>query len=253
VDPDEGRVREEVVEEELDERVLLLSAAHGYYQTGALLDLERVARAARAAGVLTYVDAYQSLGTGPFDVKALGVDMLVSGNLKFLLGIPGIAFLYARREVAERMTPAVTGWFGRADPFAFDAYRGRPLDWAAGARRFEGGTPPVLPAYVARAGMDLLLDAGLEAVATWTRALAARAIEGGRERDLVLMGPADPGRRTPTVAFRVDRADEIEALMRSRGVLASARGPALRLAPHYHSTMEDVDRALDLLAEAVRR
>lgn len=247
VDPDEGRVREEAVEAALDEDVLLLSAAHGYYQTGALLDLRRVATAAREAGVLTYVDAYQSLGTRPIDVKALGVDMLASGNLKFLMGVPGIAFLYVRREVAEAMEPAVTGWFGREDPFAFDARRTRPLDWAAAARRFDTGTPPVLPAYVARAGMELLLDAGLRAVGAWTKTLAARLIDGGRTRGLRLLGPDDPERRAPTVAFRVDDAHAVEGAMRAEGILPSARGPAIRLAPHYHSTLDDVERALDVL------
>lgn len=251
VDPAQGRVREEAVEAALDEDVLLLSAAHGYYQTGATLELERVVAAARDAGALTYVDAYQSLGTRPLDVKALGVDMLASGNLKFLMGVPGIAFLYVRREVAERMEPAVTGWFGRADPFAFDAHREGPLSWAPGARRFDAGTPPVLPAYIARAGMELLLEVGLDAVGAWTRTLAGRLVEGGRARGFQLMGPADPARRAPTVAFRVDDAHAVEGFMRDRGVLPSARGPAIRLAPHYHSTLEDVDRALDLLGEAV--
>lgn len=252
VDRDAGRVGEDAVAAALDGDVLLLSAAHGYYQTGATLDLETVVAAARAAGVLTYVDAYQSLGTRPLDVRETGVDMLASGALKFLLGTAGIAFLYVRRELAERLEPAVTGWFGRPDPFAFDPLKGRPLDWADGARRFDGGTPPVLPAYIARAGMELLLDAGLDAVGARTRHLAERLIEGGRDRGLELMGPADPARRTPTVAFRVDDAHAVETAMRDRGVLPSARGPAIRLAPHYHSTEEDVERALDVLAEVAR-
>ncbi len=252
VDRKAHRVREEEVTASLDDDVLLLSAAHGYYQSGALLDLDQVIPAARDAGVISYVDAYQSLGTRPIDVKRLGVDMLASGNLKFLLGVPGIAFLYVRPGLAERLEPAVTGWFGRADPFAFDTHRERPLDWGTGARRFDGGTPPVLSAYIARAGMELLLEVGLEAIGDWTRTLSARLIEGGKDRGLHLMGPADPERRAPTVAFRVEDAHAVEAFLRERGVIASARGPAIRLAPHYHSTFEDVDRALELLAEAVR-
>ncbi|MDT8370007.1 MAG: aminotransferase class V-fold PLP-dependent enzyme [Longimicrobiales bacterium] len=252
VDPGTERVEAEAVEAALDDDVLLLSAAHGYYQNGALLDLERVAASARAAGVLTCIDAYQSLGTRPLDVKAIGVDLLASGNLKFLMGIPGVAFLYVRREVAERMEPAVTGWFGRADPFAFDPFRDRPLDWAEGAKRFDGGTPPILPAWVARAGMELLLETGLEAIGAWTARLARHLIEGGRERGLDLMGPADPAERAPTVAFRVADAHAVEERLRRDGVIASARGPALRLAPHYHSTLEDAERALDLLAAATR-
>jgi selenocysteine lyase/cysteine desulfurase len=245
---DDGRVAPEALEAHLDDDVLLVSAAHGYYQTGALLDVARVAPRVHEAGALLYVDAYQSLGTRPLDVDALGADFLASGNLKFLMGIPGIAFLWVRPAVAERLEPALTGWFGRRDPFAFDAHT---LDWAPGARRLDSGTPPVLPAYVARAGMDLLLDVGLDAVGQWTRALAGRLAEGGRARGFELMGPADPALRTPTTAFRVPDAHAVEAAMRARGVLPSARGPALRLAPHYYSTLEDVDRALDALDEAL--
>lgn len=244
----EGRVLAEDVVGSLDQEVLLVSGAHGYYQTGALLDLETAGRAAREAGALFYVDAYQSLGTGPLDVKELQLDFLASGNLKFLMGIPGIAFLYVRRELAEELEPAVTGWFGRADPFAFDPQR---LDWAPGARRFDGGTPPVLPAYVARAGMEGLLEVGLEAIGDWTRQLSGRLAEGGRARGLELLGPPDPELRAPTTAFRVARSHEVEEAMRARGVLASARGEAIRLAPHYYNTEADVDRALDSLAEIV--
>jgi selenocysteine lyase/cysteine desulfurase len=40
--------------------------------------------------------------------------------------------------------------------------------------------------------------------------------------------------------------------MRSRGLLASARGPVIRLAPHFYNTIDDIDTALDLLAELTR-
>jgi len=246
----DGCVAAEDIRAALDDDVLLLSATHGYYQTGALLDLEAVATAARDAGALLYVDAYQSLGAVPVDVKALGLDMLASGNLKYLLGIPGIAFLYVRRALAERMQPAVTGWFGRADPFAFDPHHGRPLDWAPGARRFDTGTPPILPAYVARAGMETLLDLGMHDVRAWTCVLADRLASGARELGLEVMGPADAWRRTPTTAIRVADAHAVEASMRAHGVIASARGPAIRLAPHAYTSLDDVERTLEALAAA---
>src|SRR4051812_39067697 len=116
----------------------IISACHGYYLNGFMQDLSQLAAFADARGALLFVDAYQTLGTVPIDVKALGVDFLASGNLKFLLGIPGIAFLYVRRALIETLHPTVTGWFGRANPFAF---RVKGLDWAASASRFDTGTP----------------------------------------------------------------------------------------------------------------
>jgi len=232
----------------IDERTAVLSAAHVYYQNGWKQDVRQVAEIAHARGALLYVDAYQSLGTDAFDAPASGADFVASGNLKYLMGIPGIAFVWVRPGVAERLRPALTGWFGRVDPFAFDATR---LDWAAGARRLDMGTPPVMEAYVARAGMEWLRELGLEAIGTWTRTLAARLIEGGEERGLTVLGPRDAAHRSPSTAFACADSHAVEAALRARGVIASARGPAIRLAPHFYSTPEDVDRALGALAEVL--
>jgi len=234
----------------IDERTAIVSAAHVYYQNGWKQDVGAVAKLAHEQGALLYVDAYQSLGTDAFDAPASGADFVASGNLKYLMGIPGIAFVWVRPGVAERLHPALTGWFGRVDPFAFDAGR---LDWAAGARRLDMGTPPVMEAYIARAGMEWLRELGLEAIGGWTRALATRLIEGGGERGLTLLGPRDVARRSPSTAFACADSHAVEVALRARGVIASARGPAIRLAPHFYSTPEDVDRALDALAEVLAR
>ncbi len=232
----------------VNDRTLLLSATHGYYQTGFKLELEPVVALAREHGALSFVDAYQTLGTHALDVRALDVDFLAAGNLKFLMGVPGIAFLYVRPGLAERLEPAVTGWFGRANPFAFAL---TSLDWAPGARRFDTGTPPVPSAYIARAGMEIINDVGSARIQEWTETLSQRLVEGGIERGLELLGPNHAARRTPTATFRCADSHRVETLMRERGVLPSARGEAIRLAPHFYSSLDDVDRALDVLADVL--
>jgi selenocysteine lyase/cysteine desulfurase len=234
----------------VDGDTAVVSACHGFYLNGFMQDLAPLVALARARGALLYVDAYQTLGTVPIDVKALGVDFLASGNLKFLLGIPGIAFLYVRRALVETLHPTVTGWFGRADPFAF---RVKELDWAGSASRFDTGTPPIVNAYAARAGMETIARVGVAAIREWLEVLGRRLIDGGRARGLTIHGPADMSHRTATTAFVVDDAHGVEAAMRARGVLPSARGPVIRLAPHFYSTLEDVDIALDTLASVVAR
>lgn len=233
----------------LDDRTAVVSACHGYYLDGFVQDAGAIAARAHAHGALVYVDAYQTLGAVPVDVRALDVDFLAAGNLKFLMGVPGIAFLYVRREVAARLHPTLTGWFGRADPFAFDVKR---LDWSPSAGRFDSGTPPVMNAYIARAGMEMIHAIGVERIRAWHEVLARRLIEGGRARGLTLHGPADAARKTASTAFVVPDSHAVEQAMRDRGILPSARGPVIRLAPHFYSTLEDVDRALDALAAVVR-
>ena len=229
----------------VDRETLLVSACHGYYLDGATQDIARLATQAHVHDALLFVDAYQTLGAVPVDVKALGVDFLTSGNLKYLMGIPGVAFLYVRRELVERLHPSVTGWFGRVDPFAFHVNR---LDWAAGASRFDTGTPPIINLFVARAGMELINDIGVVHIRAWHEALAQRLINGGIERGLTLFGPTDVTNKTASTAFVVKDARGVETAMRERGVLPSARGPVIRLAPHYYNTLDDVDLALDVLA-----
>ena len=229
----------------LNTRSALVSACHGYYLNGFVQDIRALAECAHAHGALLYVDAYQTLGTMPVDVRALGVDFLASGNLKFLMGVPGIAFLYVRRELVERLVPSVTGWFGRANPFAFQV---RELDWAPTASRFDTGTPPIINAFIARSGMSIINDVGPANIRAWLEVLGRRLIDGGRARGLTILGTTDMARKTSTTAFVVDGSHAVEVAMRERGVLPTARGPVIRLAPHFYNTIDDVDTALDTLA-----
>jgi selenocysteine lyase/cysteine desulfurase len=234
----------------LDERTRVVSACHGYFVNGFIQDVASIARLAHDRGAILFVDAYQTLGTQPIDVKALGVDALAGGTLKYLMACAGIAFLYVRRELAEQLRPTVTGWFGRVNPFAFDPMT---LDWAAGARRFDGGTPPIINAYIARAGLEIIHDVGPANIAAWTRALSERMISGGTDRGLLLHGTPDVTRKSPTTAFRVPGTSaNVERALRARGVIASARGDVIRLAPHFYSTFDDVDQTLDALAAVLR-
>jgi len=82
--------------------------------------------------------------------------------------------------------------------------------------------------------------------------LGRRLIDGGRDRGLTIQGTDDMARKTATTAFVVRDPPAIEDAMRARGVLPTARGDVLRLAPHFFTTVDDVDRALDLLAELAR-
>lgn len=225
---------------------VLVSACHGYYLDGFTQDLAAIAKIAHRRGALQYVDAYQTLGTVPVDVKALDVDFLASGTLKFLMGIPGIAFLYVRRELIESLHPTSTGWFGRANPFDFDA---KKLDWASNASRFDSGTPPLVNAYVARAGIEIINRIGVAAIRSWLEVLGQRLLDGGKARGLTPLGPTDMARKTATTAFLVKDSHAAEGAMRARSVIASARGPVIRLAPHFYNTIADVDAALDALAD----
>lgn len=78
---------------------------------------------AHSKGSYLFVDAFQSAGSVSIDVKDSDVDALVAGAQKFLLGVPGIAFMYVKKELANQLEPLTTGWFSRRNPFAFTLER----------------------------------------------------------------------------------------------------------------------------------
>src|ERR671936_289047 len=113
--PDAISVPVEAIARAVDDRTALVATSHVYYSTGAIQDIKRVADVAHAHGALCLIDAYQSVGQVPVDVQRSGVDALVAGGLKWLLGGPGIVFLYVRQAVARRLEPRISGWFGQRE------------------------------------------------------------------------------------------------------------------------------------------
>jgi selenocysteine lyase/cysteine desulfurase len=157
----------------VDEQTLLTSISHVSYYNGFKQDVKQIASIVHGKGAYLFVDAYQSAGSVVIDVKEMDIDFLATGAQKYMLGIPGIAFLYVKKELANRLEPFFTGWFGRVNPFAFDI---KHLDYAEGARRFEAGTPPMISAYAANAALEMLNAIGVKKVEEYLQALSLTAI-----------------------------------------------------------------------------
>jgi selenocysteine lyase/cysteine desulfurase len=236
----------------VDEDTAIVSVPQVSYQSGGMLDIAEVIASAHARGARVFIDAYQSLGTVPIDVRSSGADFLASGTAKYLLGTPGIVFLYVRPGLREQLEPTVTGWFGRVDPFAFDA---ATLDYPSSASRFDLGSPPVLPAAVADAAIELVQGAGPARVRARVESLVAAAIDLGGELGLRVLGPKVASARGAMAAFDAGTAEEGERLgaaLHELGVVVSPRGRAVRLSPHGFTLDEEMDHAVRELARLVR-
>jgi len=228
----------------IDERTLIVPVAHVCFRNGYRVDVPRLAALCRERGAYLMLDDYQRTGTAPLDVHALGVDFMVTGALKYLLAPSGVAFLYVRRALIERLEPLVTGWFGRVQPFAFSL---EPLDWPSSATRFHAGTPAVPNAYAAAAGLALLESIGLDAVERQVSRLVGRFADGVRAQGFDVATPADPARRGPLVVVRSTDAGELVRRLATRGIIASARGTGLRVSFHAYNNDADVDAVLAAL------
>jgi selenocysteine lyase/cysteine desulfurase len=243
----------EAYEAVVDETTLIVPATHVCFRNGHKTDIAALTAMCHARGALVFMDDYQHTGSGPLNVRELGVDFMVTGCLKYMLAAAGIGFLYVRRELIEQLEPSVTGWFGRINPFAF---RIDALDWPDTARRFESGTPPVPSAYAALAGLRLLDQIGYDSVAEQVGRLVARYHTAASGAGFVLRTPASPARRGALVVVQSLDAPALVARLAERGIVASSRGNGLRVSFHAYNNDADVDAvmaALEANAELLER
>lgn len=245
----------EAIAAALDEDVALASFSLVSYRSGALADLGAVTDAARAAGALTLWDLSHATGAVPIDLQAAGVDLAVGCTYKYLNGGPGApAFLYVRRALQGALHQPIRGWFGHADQFAFsDSWRP-----ASGIERFLTGTPPILSVAAAAPGIEMVAEAGIEAI----RAKSVQAtsfLVDLYDESLAPLGvglgtPRDPARRGSHVAFEHPAGLAISRWLRAeRRVVTDFRAPAtirLAVAPLSTRYVELWD-AVEALAEAV--
>jgi selenocysteine lyase/cysteine desulfurase len=230
----------------IDQHTGLVSVPAVSYRGGVRFPVRPVADAAHAAGARVFVDAYQAVGVLPIDVRELDCDYLVAGALKYLLGVPGLAFLYARDGREDDVPPELTGWFGRVDPFSFDP---RTLDFPVTARRFETGTPAIPAAYGAVAGLRTLAEADAGAIERHVTTLVARCQDTLADTGERLYSPADPSRRGPQVALVDDNPAALAQFLAARRIVTSPRGDLLRLSFHYYNNEEDVTAVSEAIRE----
>jgi selenocysteine lyase/cysteine desulfurase len=241
----DGTIPLEGFERAIDDETLLVSITHVSYRTGTMLDVERIARLAHDRGALVLLDAYQTAGSVPLDVGALGVDLLAAGALKYLLGSAGLAFLYCRRELVERFWPASTGWFADKDIFAMDH---RDYSPATTAARFQSGTPPVPAIYAGVAGIELMQEIGVAETRDHVLALNSRLLEGLDELRAQVVTPRRPKRRGALVCVKSYDAPALVDALRRDGIVTSSRDSNVRISAHCYNAVEDVDAVLESLA-----
>jgi selenocysteine lyase/cysteine desulfurase len=228
----------------IDERTKLVAITHICFRNGSRNDVEEIVKLAHQKGALVLVDSYQALGTFPIDVKALKVDFLAGGVLKYLLGPAGLAYLYVRKELINNLHPTAIGWFSQANIFAMDIYANRP---SPSARRFESGTPPVPNIYAGLAGIKLIQSVGLSKIEAHLREMTGAIKEGAMRRGFNLVSPVDPAKHGALITLRSHKVDMLVKRLEEDGVITSSRDNNLRISPHIYNNLDDVNKLIDCL------
>ena len=236
----------EGVVEAIDDRTLLVPATHVLFKTGEIQDVEAIVERAHEHGALVVLDAYQSVGTVPLDVTALGVDFAVGGSVKWLCGGPGAGWLYVRPDLAASLEPSLTGWQAHARPFDFEPEQ----DYADGAARFLTGTPNVPALYAATAGYDVIEEVGVERIRERSVEHTALLVELLGEAGFQVGSPHDPARRGGTVVVRTPDVERVDQELAARGILCDYRPDVgLRLGPHFFNTNDELRYAVEQISE----
>ena len=224
--------------EAIDEETALVAMTYVCFRNGSKTDVEAVIDLAHQAGAYVLLDAYQAVGAVPIDVRELGVDFVAGGNLKYLLGSAGLAFLYCRADLLDHFTPTQTGWFADRDIFEMDIFDYSP---SATATKFESGTPSVPSIYAGVAGMDLMDEIGIPETERHVRSLTDQLIAGLDRIGATMVTPRDPARRGPMIAVATTDPGTMVAALAEDRILTTPRDNNIRLSWHSYNSAEDVE------------
>ena len=244
--PDRIYTPPELFEQAVDDRTALVATSRVFYTSGYIQDIRAVADIAHKHGAYVLVDDYQGTGQIPIDVDALDIDFLVTGTLKWLMGGPGLAFVYIREGLIEKLKPTTTGWFGHKEQFQFKT---REFEFRNDAARVELGTPAVPTIYTANGGLDIVLEISVERICERTRYLTNDLIARAREKGWKVRAPQEPERRSAIVMLEMEDPHEIVEGLIARNIITDSRPGLLRVSPYFYNTIEENAIVIDAISE----
>ena len=237
----------------LDESVSVVSIPACHWTDGTRLDLERLGESTRSVGARLVLDISQSLGMAPFDVESVRPDFVVSVGYKWLLGPPGMSYLWASPENREGR-PLDANWMARAGSEDFSKVNEYRWELASGARRYDAGQSWNLwLTEAACQGLEIVAGVGSERLSAHSRLLTDRlAVEAA---SLGLIAPDSEFRSAHLMGLRLPEGADPRSLvteLASRSVYVSVRGNSVRVSAHMWNTQDDIDRLLAGLAAWLR-
>lgn len=240
---------EEAIIESLDARTRLLSVSSVQYARGFKLDLVRLGDACQERGILFCVDAIQSIGAELLDVQAIKADFVMADGHKWMLGPEGVAVFYVAGKARDSLQLSQYGWHMVEAMHDFDN-----RDWqvATSARRFECGSPNMLGIQALHASLSLLLELGMNKVANKVKQNTEYLHQRIQQHDrLTLLSDTRPERYAGIVSFTMPGQDmaAVHDFLMKRGVICAPRGGGIRFSPHFYNSVDDLNRAIQILEQ----
>ncbi len=223
----------------IDERTVAVPVSHVIFSSAYIQDAKAICQKAASVGAHVILDCYQSVGTIPVDVVDLGTSFACGGSVKYLCGGAGAAYLYVRKDLIEKFSPRVTGWFASEAPFAFTMPE---QTYAESIWRYMNGTPAVSALYQARAGQEIVATIGASRIRDKSLRQTSAILEAIDARGFTLNSPREPERRGGSVVFDFIGAADIARELNRRRFFCDHRPRAgIRIAPHFYTKDEEIE------------
>lgn len=246
------------LEQLITPRTRLITVSHLPNASGALQPIQEICDMASRKGILTLVNASQTLGLVPLDMRALPCDFLVACGRKWLRGPEGSGIVFIRKAQIESITPAFTGWGGTTWDFQTNE-----ISFLSTAKRLEAGCP-IIPAILGLGtALEVAQEAGVAAIYRRVKHLTSFTLEKLRTIPGVeIYGPQDETDRLAIIPFNIKGVspDAITAFLERHAVIIEA-GTFMantllqqygiermaRISPHYFNTEQEIERAIALI------
>jgi len=232
----------------VDGNTRLLTISSVQFASGLRVDLEKIGEFCKRRGILFCIDAIQSLGAVQFDVQAYQADFVMADGHKWMFGPEGLGVFYTTPEARDKLKLSQYGWHMMKDTHNYD---NQPWEIHPTARRFECGSPNMLGIHAFSASLSLLLETGMAAVEAQVLKRSDYLKDAvTKNGQLALLSGRQNRLKSGIVTFKHQTAaNEVlyQYLLRN-GVVCALRGGGIRFSPHFYNTLEEIDRALELIA-----
>jgi selenocysteine lyase/cysteine desulfurase len=240
---------EKILQAAGDPRCRIVSLSHVEFASGQRHDLARIGQFCRENKKLFCIDAIQTIGIIPVDVKAMNIDYLSADGHKWMLGPEGAGFFYCRRELIDRTRPLMIGWMNVVDAADYGNYN---YTLKPDAGRFECGTYNVAGLLALKGSLEMLSAIDPEAIFNRMKLLTSRLIKGLTAKGYRIVSPRGLGQWSGIVSFTSPRHSHQEIwqkLRKDQRTEIALREGRLRVSPHFYNTEQQMDDLAALLPD----
>ena len=233
----------------IDDTTALVALSHVSFRSSYRVDAQAIVERAHRHGALVLLDVYQSAGALELKATDWQVDFLIGGTIKWLCGGPACGYLYVRPDLQNDLQPRLTGWVAHAEPFAFAH---APMRYDNSVRRFAQGTPNIPALYSVLPGLQIIEEVSIKTIEAESRRRTEWMIDFALEQGWKVNSPRDVNERGGSVMIYVEDGPAMVKRLAERSVFVDSRpGVGLRMSPHFFNTDEEVEEAMEILAQLI--